>query len=233
MNSLVGLYAIADSEWNPCPTLACLVRQFLEGGSRLVQLRMKSSRVALARRCLSGGRRASRVEIYKTAQEIMSLKQRFDFTFIINDHADIAAEIGADGVHVGETDEPIEAIRKKFGPEFIIGYSSHSIEEAMRANDRGADYLAFGAIFPTRTKGPGHPVQGTELLNKLVRLVNVPVVAIGGIRRDNVAKVIMTGVSAVAMITALSEAKDVVAETKWFVEQVHPGTQGPRRSGAR
>ncbi|MFH0799089.1 MAG: thiamine phosphate synthase [Pseudomonadota bacterium] len=205
MSRIAGLYAIADSGWNPCATLPDLVLKFLDGGCRLVQLRMKSAAAAHMR---------------KTAEEIALLKERREFTFIVNDHADIALEVGADGVHVGEHDTPVADIKRRFGSKLIVGYSSHSIEEAWRAVDAGADYVAFGAIFPTRTKGPGHPVQGLSRLKELTDSVDVPVVAIGGIGRDNVLDVLKAGADSVAMITALSKAPDIAAETRWFVEAI-------------
>jgi thiamine-phosphate pyrophosphorylase len=211
---IAGLYAIADSGWNPFASLPELAEKFLKGGCRLIQLRMKSGR---------GSSHESRVtspEMLAVARQIMRLKERFDFTFIINDHADIALEIGADGVHVGENDEPVASLRKRVGRKLLIGYSSHSIEEAQKAVCDGADYVAFGAIFPTKTKGPGHPVQGIPRLRELVKSVGVPVVAIGGINRENISQVIEAGAQSVAMITALSQAPDVSAETRWFVERI-------------
>ena len=161
--------------------------------------------------------------VFEEAKKIMELKKKFDFTFIINDHVDVAGELKADGVHVGANDTPIETIRQRLGNKYIIGYSSHSIGEAVQAEQLGADYIAFGAIFPTRTKGPGHPVQGLEKLEKLCTQVTRPVVAIGGIGRDNIDSVISSGASAVAMITGITQAKNVVDETKWYVKTTGHG----------
>ncbi len=208
---IAGLYAIVDSQWNPCATLAALAERYLEGECRLLQLRMKDVRDPG-----SGIRDPMR----KEAEAIMRLKDRFDFTFIVNDHADLAREVGADGVHVGENDESVAAIRARHGAHLLIGYSSHSVDEARNAVDAGADYVAFGAIFPTKTKGPGHPVQGLDRLKALAASVDVPVVAIGGITRENVHAVVDAGADAVAMITALSQAQDMVEETKWFTREM-------------
>ncbi len=95
-----------------------------------------------------------------------------------------------------------------------------TLEEALAAEDAGADTIAFGAIFPTATKGLGHPVQGLERLAALAQKVHVPLIAIGGINRQNVRTVVEAGADAVAMITALAHAPDVVAETKWFVDAI-------------
>ena len=205
-----GLYAIADDHWNPAPALADLVRMFLKGGCRLVQLRMKPDPAN------SKGGWEDRVR--GVAREIMGLKDGYDFTFVINDYPRVALDVGADGIHVGQGDMPVEELRGLVGERMIVGYSSHDIEEAKRAASAGADYVSFGAIFPTSTKGPGHPVQGLARLRDLTMAVDVPVVAIGGIRRENVRQVIEAGAAAAAMITALSQAPDVVTETDWFVK---------------
>lgn len=196
-----GLYAIADEAWNPFQDFPSLIVKFLQGGARIVQLRMKNS---------------SPDEVRRDALLVAALKKDFDFTFILNDHADIAAEVGADGVHVGENDEPVAEIKKRHGGGLIVGYSSHSIDEARSAQSAGADYIAFGAIFPTKTKGPGHPVQGIEKLRVLAASVSLPLVAIGGICRENIRDVIAAGADCVAMITALSEASDISGEVAYY-----------------
>lgn len=200
--SIRGLYAIADPTWAGGRTPVELAKAYWEGGCRLIQLRAKSG---------------SQSQMQKWAQKIAALKKSCDFTFIINDHVDVALEVGADGVHVGANDEPVSEIRRRVGKKFLIGYSSHSLEEAVVAEKAGADYAAFGAIFPSKTKGPGHPVQGIARLREVVRAVKIPVVAIGGITRANFAAVRETGVAAIAMITALTEAKDVTKEVRYFL----------------
>lgn len=209
-NLIHGLYAIADPTFAGGRTPVELAKDYLEGGCRLIQLRVKPQ---------------PKFQIQKFAQEIMALKKSGDFTFIINDHVDIALEVGAEGVHVGANDEPVEEIRKRVGrrvgdragKKMLIGYSSHSLKEALAAEKAGADYVAFGAIFPSKTKGPGHPVQGLEKLRAVVRAVKIPVVAIGGITRENFAQVRATGAAAIAMITALTEAPSVIKEAAHFV----------------
>lgn len=203
-----GLYAIADSGWNPFASMSELVKKFLEGGCRVIQLRMKGS---------------PKKDVLKAAREIASFKRDCDFTFIVNDHPDVAAEAGADGVHVGENDRPVADIKREFGNGLIVGYSSHSLVEAKKAAAEGADYVAFGAIFPTRTKGAGHPVQGLPKLKAAVQSVDVPVVAIGGINCDNIAGVIETGADSVAMITALSGATDIEGTVRQFVTMFKEG----------
>lgn len=204
-----GLYTIIDTTFSPQYSNLELAEMFLLGGSKLLQLRMKSENV------VRGSFWSD--EVFKVAKDIMRLKREFDFTFIINDYVDVAGEVAADGVHVGRDDMSIPDIRKRLKRDVIVGYSSHSLDEALRASRAGADYVALGAIFPSMTKGPGHPVQGIDNLRLVVRSVDKPVVAIGGINRENVREVLKTGVAAIAMITALTRAPDVIEETRWYV----------------
>jgi thiamine-phosphate pyrophosphorylase len=201
-----GLYAICDNTFSPQYPHGELARLLLKGGASILQLRMK------------GEKDLNRVK--EAAEEILIEKKNSSFTFIINDYVEVAETLPVDGVHVGKDDLPVPEVRKRVGPKKIIGYSSHSLEEAKKAEQDGADYIAFGAIFPTKTKGSGHPVQGVEKLKALVREIQIPVVAIGGITKENIDAVLKTGVDAIAMITALTQAPDVVEATRWFVEKV-------------
>ena len=161
------------------------------------------------------------------AEEILKEKNRYAFTFILNDYVELAQSLAVDGLHVGQDDLPIGEVRKRIGPHKLIGYSSHSLEEAKKAESEGADYVAFGAIFPTKTKGPGHPVQGVERLQQLVDQIKIPKVAIGGITKENIDSVLKTGVDSVAMITALTQAQNVLEETRWFVDKFDTRSPSP------
>ncbi len=205
MKEIKGLYTIADNHLNPLPTISDLVEKFLKGGSRIIQLRMKGVDIDKVR---------------KNAFEIIKYRKYFDFIFIINDFVDIALEVGADGVHVGIDDAPISQIRNAAGDDFLIGYSSHSYKEAVYAEKMGASYVALGAIYPTTTKGYGHPVVGIETLKLVTKSVMIPVVAIGGINRENYKQAFEAKASAVAMISALTKADDIQSETKWFVDNI-------------
>ncbi|HSA60414.1 MAG TPA: thiamine phosphate synthase [bacterium] len=201
-----GLYAIVDSTVTPETDLSVLTEEYLRGGASVIQLRDK-------RRLES----PDRERIFRdTAGRIQDLKARFDFIWIVNDDLGVAKAIGADGVHVGRDDPSPEECRRILGPDKIIGYSSHGLEEAVGAERRGADYIAFGAIFSTPTKGPGHPVQGLEKLRQVVKAVKIPVVAIGGINRSNIKDVLATGVHSVAMISALAKTGDRIEEARYF-----------------
>jgi thiamine-phosphate pyrophosphorylase len=234
-SNIKGLYAIADSTFNPCESLPKLAAKYLAGGCKLIQLRMKgkfsycSSEAKRSREprlfldSPASGGLARKIpvwddDVFVVAKEILKLKKSFDFTFIINDYVDVAAELKADGVHVGCNDMPVGDIRDYVGNRLLIGYSSHSYEEAVEAEKAGADYVALGAIYPTATKGHGHPVVGIETLKRVTQALKVPVVAIGGIKRENYREVFEAGASATSMITALTKANDITAETKWFIE---------------
>lgn len=205
-----GLYAIVDTTFSPQYTHAALAEKILLGGCHILQLRIKRAKGSLE----------IPAQVLHAAHEISKLKNSFDFTFIVNDYVDIAMEVGADGIHVGSDDTRPDEIRRQVGDNLLIGYSSHSLEEAQKAALLPVDYVALGAIYPTKTKGPGHPVQGLKTLKQVVSAIDKPLVAIGGINRTNINDVLATGVACVAMITGLSEANDVTLETKWYVEQI-------------
>lgn len=212
MSTLRGIYAIIDPSVVTDLSPENLALDYLRGGISILQLRDKRrSESTLARR-----------RFRETALKIAALKKEFSFLFIVNDDIEVAKEVGADGVHVGVDDAALEVCRTVLGKEKIIGYSSHSLEEALEAEKRGADYVAFGAIYPSPTKGPGHPVQGVNRLKEVVSCLKVPVVAIGGIGRNNIKEVLSTGVSMVAMISALAKARDRVQESRLFCSLIRP-----------
>ena len=200
--TIEGLYAIVDNSYCPALDHVTLARQFLAGGARLLQLRIKGIR--------------DRKYFRRVAAGIMALKAEFPFTFIVNDDVRLALELGADGVHGGSDDMPIARARACLGPQALVGYSAHSLAEVQWAEQEGANYVAFGAIFPTELKPPDHPIQGLEKLAQAVASVSIPVVAIGGIHRANIRQVLETGVAAVAMIGGITKAPDIARETQWY-----------------
>jgi thiamine-phosphate pyrophosphorylase len=208
-SKIKGLYAIIDNTFSPEKTHLELAQMLLVGGCRVLQLRVKKDNASLWDQ-----------EVFEVAMTIMNLKERYDFTFIINDYVDVAAELKADGVHVGKNDMSVSDIKKRTGSNLIVGRSSYSIEEALAVKEAGADYVAFGAIYPTQAKGPEHPIQGADKLREYVSKVASPIVAIGGINRTNIDEVWSTGVSSIAMISALTQVEDVVSETKWYVNKL-------------
>ena len=158
----------------------------------------------------------SRREIYEEAIRLRKLTKDFNAVFIVNDHADIALAVDADGVHLGQDDLPIEEARKIMGRDKIIGISTHSLERAIDAEKEGADYIGFGPVFRTTTKDAGMP-KGTDMLQKIKKHVQIPVVAIGGINIENIRLVLDTGVDAVAVASAILSG-DIVGNVKRFMD---------------
>ena len=190
------LYAVTDRAWAKEQTLSAQVEAALKGGATCVQLREK---------------RLSREEILREAKEIGALCRRYGVPFLLNDDVELALACGADGVHVGQEDMQAERARALLGPDKIIGVSAHTVEEAVKAVQNGADYLGVGAAFATATKSNAH-VLPAGMLSKICRAVDVPVVAIGGITAENILQLSGTGISGAALVSAIFSAKDITGE---------------------
>lgn len=167
-------------------------RRALEGGATTIQLRMKN---APTRRMLEVGK------------ELRRLTDEYDTLFIVNDRIDVALATGADGVHLGQEDMPIEIAREIVG-DMIIGISASNLKEAKEAERKGADYIGAGSVFPTSTKEDAKYL-GLNGLKEIVENVDIPIVAIGGINHDNVEKVLEIGVQGIAVISAIMGAPDI------------------------
>lgn len=166
-----------------CLTLKEIVTFALRAGVRCIQYREKDK---------------ARREIYREALILRKLTTEFNAIFVVNDHADIALAVNADGVHLGQSDLPLKEARKVLGKGKIIGISTHSIEQAIEAEQGGASYIGFGPIFHTKTKDAGEP-KGIEMLKEAKRHIKIPVIAIGGINAENLQSVIDSGADAVAV----------------------------------
>ena len=187
------LYAVTDRAWLGDKTLAQQVEESLKGGATMVQLREKH----LDR------------ETFKTeALELKELCRRYSVPLIINDNVELTLEIGSDGVHVGQEDLEAGRARALLGPDKILGVSAHSVEEALRAQEAGADYLGAGAVFPTDTKDDVS-VLPYERLKDICAAVDIPVVAIGGIGTHNILRLSGSGVAGVAVVSAIYAQPDV------------------------
>ena len=185
------LYAVTDRAWLKGQTLAQQVEQALLGGATMVQLREKQLDLPHFRR---------------EALEIQALCRRYGVPFLINDNVDLALDIGADGVHVGQED----MVRQKLGPGKILGVSAHSPEEALRAQAAGADYLGAGAVFHTGTKSNVSTLS-YDTLRDICAAVKIPVVAIGGISEGNILQLKGTGIAGAAVVSALFGQPDIQA----------------------
>jgi thiamine-phosphate pyrophosphorylase len=191
-----GLYGMVDlGPGSSAP--GRLARALLDGGARVLQLRMKD---------------ASAADMLAVVDELRPLCKQREATFIVNDRLDVAMAGGADGVHLGQDDLPLDAARR-LAPGMIIGVSTHDEAQARRAIAGGADYIGFGPCFPTRTKINPDPVVGLTRLAAVCRL-GAPVVAIGGIALDHLADVVHAGATAAALISAVNGAADVVTAAR-------------------
>ena len=196
------LYAIVDTAQTGGRPLVSVIDAMLAGGVSVLQLRVKD-------------RPAD--EFLRLALTARERTTRAGCLFIVNDRVDIALAARADGVHLGQDDLPLEAARPLVG-EMLIGISTHSLEQAEAAERGGADYIGFGPMFPTRTKETGYGSRGVAMLESVRRRVGIPIVAIGGITAENVARTWNSGADAAAMISYLTQSDDVTARVKEILD---------------
>ncbi|MCC8066430.1 MAG: thiamine phosphate synthase [Clostridiales bacterium] len=189
------LYAVTDRTWLRGRTLYEQVEAALQGGVTCVQLREKN---------------LPEEEFLEEAVSIAGLCRRYGVPFIVNDNLEVAKNCQADGVHVGQDDMCPDEVRKQVGDGMIIGVTAHTVEEAVEAERRGADYLGAGAVFPTGTKSNTIALS-YETLQEICASVQIPVVAIGGISQSNLMTLAGSGVSGVAVVSAVFAAEDVRA----------------------
>ncbi|HLW59393.1 MAG TPA: thiamine phosphate synthase [bacterium] len=205
------VYVIADALRSRGRSPREIAEAAIRGGATTVQLRMKD---APARQIVEAGR------------EILPLCRAAGVAFVVNDRADVAMIVGADGVHVGQDDLPTREVRAMLGPEAVIGVSAATAEEAVAAERAGADYLGVGAIYATATKADaGEPI-GLDRLRELRGVVRLPLIGIGGITADNAAAVIRAGARGVAVITAVTMAEDVAAAVRRIRREVDAALTG-------
>ncbi len=162
---------------------------------------------------------ASRKEIYDTALRLVRLAHENEALFIVNGRADIAVAVGADGVHLGQDDLPIEYARKLLGPEKLIGISTHSLKQAKDAQAADADYIGFGPLFATTTKEAGQ-AQGIAALTAIKQAVSIPVIAIGGITQATIREVIRAGADGVAVISAVLSSDDIKSAAREMIRNI-------------
>ncbi|MEI3381072.1 MAG: thiamine phosphate synthase [Dorea sp.] len=192
------LYAVTDRHWLNGETLYSQVEKTLEGGTTFVQLREKE---------------LDEEHFLEEAKEIKKLCAKYNVPFVINDNVEIALEMDADGVHVGQSDMEAGDVRAKLGPDKIIGVSAQTVEQALLAQERGADYLGVGAVFHTDSKADAADVDH-ETLKAICEAVDIPVIAIGGISKDNVGELAGSGICGIAVISAIFAEKDIKGATQ-------------------
>jgi thiamine-phosphate pyrophosphorylase len=201
------LYAVTDRSWLGSQTLYEQVEEALIGGATFIQLREKE---------------LDDDTFLAEAIEIQELCRRYNVPFVINDNVEIARKINADGVHVGQSDMEAGNVRAILGEDKILGVSAQTVEQAILAEKRGADYLGVGAVFHTGSKADADDVS-YETLKAICKAVNIPVVAIGGIGKHNVTELHGSGICGIAVISAIFAAEDIMSATselKALVEQV-------------
>jgi thiamine-phosphate pyrophosphorylase len=205
--TLPKLYAVTDARLSGLAHAEQLVR-LSEGGATLVQLREKHA----------GPR-----EFYREAESALRSARERGVTLIVNDRADIALALKADGVHLGQDDLSPEAARRLLGDDSIVGYSTHDLSQIEAASRLPVDYVAFGPVFPTRTKENPDPTVGLELLSRARAALDpaIQLVAIGGITRESARAALAAGADSVAVASALlSEPEEIARRTREFLDGV-------------
>lgn len=190
---MLQLYAVTDRSWLQDRSLVAVVRESLDGGVTCVQLREKD---------------LDEVRFLEEARQLQQLCREYEVPFLVNDNVDIALVVDADGVHVGQNDMEALQVREKLGPDKIIGVSAQTVEQAILAQQHGADYLGVGAVFPTGSKADAEDVS-YDTLKAICDAVTIPVVAIGGITAKNIKMLVHSGICGAAVISAIYAQPDI------------------------
>ncbi|QSX06313.1 thiamine phosphate synthase [Sedimentibacter sp. zth1] len=196
------MYVVTDRTWLGNNSLAEQVEEAIKAGATFVQLREKD---------------ATHDEFLQLAKEIKKITDKYNVPFVINDNIDIAVEVDADGVHIGQNDEELLSARKRLGENKIIGVSTQTVEQAKLAEKNGADYIGVGAAFSTSTKNDADTLPHQQFVD-VCSSVSIPVVAIGGIDKDNIMKLKETHVDGVAVISAIFAKKDIYKATSELLD---------------
>ena len=204
---MTGLYVILDRQFLAGRDELDAAGQAIEGGASVIQLRDNQGKKG---------------ELLRLAQELRELCSQSGVLFIVNDHLDLAIAAGADGVHIGQEDLPLDVVRRQLPVDRIAGCSVHTPAQATTAQQAGADYIAVGSVFPTTTKHQA-TVVGLDTLKEIRQAVSVPVVAIGGINLDNIDEVKAAGADAVAVISAALGQTDVKRAVQRLSARINPG----------
>lgn len=199
MKANYNLYLVTE-ESVPVGKLLYIVEEAVKGGVTIVQLREK----------LSNGQ-----TFFEKAKKLKELLRRYQVPLIINDRIDVALAIGADGVHIGQSDLPLKAVREIVPKSMIVGVSVSTVEEALEAEENGATYLGVGAVFPTKSKADAE-VLPTGMLDSIIEKVPIPIVAIGGIQLENVAQIQGKNIAGIAVVSGIMKADAPFKTAKAF-----------------
>ncbi len=199
------VYAVSDREWLRGRTLSRCVQQTVAGGATFVQLREKN---------------ATTDEIIELGRPLVEICKQAGVPFVIDDDVQAALALGADGVHVGQEDMACREARRMLGPDKIVGVSAQTVQQALRAQADGADYLGVGALIATATKPDAAEVTFDEL-REICRGVSIPVVGIGGLNKETIPSLAHSGVDGVAVVSAIFAADDCEGATRDLAQVVH------------
>ena len=197
-------YLVTDSDILKGKDFYNSIEEALKGGITILQLREKN---------------ASGKEFLKKAIKLRELTKKYNVKFIINDRVDIAMVCNADGVHVGQSDIPANKVRELLGEDKIVGVSARTVEEALIAKKNGADYLGVGAMFTTTTKLDAKSVS-LETLKEIQQVVNLPVVAIGGLSLSNIDKLKECNIDGYAIVSAILGAENIKLECEKWIKKI-------------
>jgi thiamine-phosphate pyrophosphorylase len=187
-----SLYLVTDHRNKTEEEFLNIIEEAIKGGTSIVQLREKT---------------ASTKDFYQLALKVKEITTRYDVPLLINDRIDIALAVDSEGVHLGQDDMPADIARKIIGDDKILGVSASTVEEAIKAQIDGADYIGSGAVFPTATKDDADSVSKEEL-KSIVDSIDIPVVAIGGITIENASELKDTGIAGFSVVSAIMSADD-------------------------
>lgn len=207
------LYVITDEAIAGSLTHAEIARRAILGGADVIQLRDKTC----------GCR-----ELYRICRALRTITMKTGTVFIVNDRLDVALACGADGVHLGQDDIRVDVARQIAPPGFIIGISVGTVDEAVRAEEEGADYIAISPVFSTASKNDAGPGRGLDIVREIRRRVSVPVIAIGGINLENVCEVIAAGADGVAVISVVVGSRNIIATARELSKRVSETKEAQR-----
>ncbi|WP_224337489.1 thiamine phosphate synthase [Haloprofundus halobius] len=206
----MGTYLVTQADCSGGRSTEAVVRSAIDGGVDVVQLREKHTTAR---------------ERYRLARTLRELTAAAETPFVVNDRADIAAAVDADGVHVGDDDLPVSVVREQLRDDAFVGRSVSTVEDARRAAEAGADYLGVGAVFSTSSKDVSEAESniGVETVAAVADAVDVPVVAIGGITAENARAVVEAGADGVAVVSEIAGASDPESATRRLAAAVDAG----------
>lgn len=200
------LYAITGEQFHEGRALISVMEEAIIGGCDIIQLREKNG---------------TKREVLEKAKALRELTLKYNVPFIVNDHIDVALAVDADGIHLGQDDLPIKEARKIVGQDKIIGISTHAIEEAREAEAHGADYIGVGPVFPTKSKVDVVDPVTTKYVQEVAAEINIPFVAIGGIKLHNVDQVLDAGATRICAISEIVGSDNIIATCKAFIEKIN------------